>query len=469
MLVPLIVAGCTGAPVATTPVCSQVEHEGMRIDRIDEDIYVVAALTGRNSVPSKTITFILTDEGVVAIDTGSEESAARAKEYLRTITDLPITWIVYSHHHGTQTQGAHVLRDEGTRFVAHEDFPLEVQWLSDTKVFNRRLNSIQFNLNIPKDAEFVIPPLPDVTYGKSHALEVGGKRIELHHVEGEARDYTIVWLPDRKVLWVADLVNDSFPMVASPMKPVRDPLRWKAGIDFMRTLEPAVMVNAVDPPYCDPVAIDDLLEVQSRLLGFLHEAVVAQIEAGATEMEAVRAIELPAEFADLPQSYGSLEFAVRGIHQLYTGFWDQNATTLKLTDPRATARAFIDSMGGNDAVFAKAEELAAARRAGLALAYCDLLIDADREVRALSLKADLLARQADQPSENRVLVNMLRYLSNWNSWAADRPDKAFEGEEGIPAVDKAWTGGRSWRKGKAAKAAKAGKTPEPPADDAEAP
>ena len=65
---------------------------------------------GPKGLAMKPVSWIVTDEGVVVIDPGAPRSAALAKEAIRELTDQPIKYIIYTHHHMTQLRGASVLR-----------------------------------------------------------------------------------------------------------------------------------------------------------------------------------------------------------------------------------------------------------------------------------------------------------------------------------------------------------------------
>ena len=52
------------------------------------------------------ITFLITDDGVILFDTGNyPEKGNRIQEIIRSVTDKPIKYIVYTHYHGDHTNG----------------------------------------------------------------------------------------------------------------------------------------------------------------------------------------------------------------------------------------------------------------------------------------------------------------------------------------------------------------------------
>ena len=118
--------------------------------------------------------------------------------------------------------------------------------------YNARLNSIQFNLPYnPEKARPVNWVYPDITYKSDYSFSLGGKKFELYHAVGESQDYTIVFLPDQKIIWIGDMLGGGMPMVASPMKRVRDEVKWKKGLELIKGLKPEVLIQSVQQPFCD--------------------------------------------------------------------------------------------------------------------------------------------------------------------------------------------------------------------------
>jgi glyoxylase-like metal-dependent hydrolase (beta-lactamase superfamily II) len=399
-----------GPDAAPLP-CQQTLRAKGEVFQVGENVFVVRINpTVVPGPPNKTVSFIVTSEGAVAIDTGFAPTAELARQVLREITDRPLRYIIYSHHH--IVHGAATLKEPGTRVIAHEDTALEFDLIRDQYASFARLNSIQFDNEPPRDPrpqEFVYP---DMTYRDRAVIQLGGERIELIHAVGEADDYTIVHLPAQGIVWVGDLVAHAIPMVASPMKPVRSAVRWRRAIETIEKLAPRVLINQVSPPECDPAVIARQLSDHRRFLAFIHEAVSREINRGSTVDEAVARIRMPEDLAASPYmqpAYGNLEFAVRGLYHEYLGWFDRNGTHLR-PEPRAiTAARFVASMGGRDRVLEQARELASDGSYQGALEFLDLLIDAKSDDEARAWKAVCLEHLAADSAG--LTANMYRRLA----------------------------------------------------------
>src|SRR5438874_7083384 len=69
------------------------------------------------------IIFVRTDHSVVVVDTTESPSAAReALDAFRTVSALPVSNIIYTHHHGDHVNGAKIFKGETTRIIAQRNF-----------------------------------------------------------------------------------------------------------------------------------------------------------------------------------------------------------------------------------------------------------------------------------------------------------------------------------------------------------
>jgi len=131
--------------------------------------------------------FIVTNEGVIATDPvayGRPQGGATYIEEIKKVTDKPIKYLVYSHHHFDHITGGKAFKDAGARIIAH-------------KRVNERL-AVQ---NDP-----ATPPA-DETFDKKRTLTLGGTSLELTYVGLNHSDSTLVMrLPKERVLFVVDLL-----------------------------------------------------------------------------------------------------------------------------------------------------------------------------------------------------------------------------------------------------------------------
>jgi len=131
--------------------------------------------------------FVVTNEGVIATDPvayGRPQGGAAYIEEIKKVTDKPIKYLVYSHHHFDHITGGQAFKDAGAKIVAH-----------------KRVNE---RLAVQNDA--ATPPA-DETFDKKRTITLGGTALELTFVGLNHSDSTLVMrLPKERVLFVVDLL-----------------------------------------------------------------------------------------------------------------------------------------------------------------------------------------------------------------------------------------------------------------------
>jgi glyoxylase-like metal-dependent hydrolase (beta-lactamase superfamily II) len=169
------------------------------------------------------VIYIITDKSVVVVDTTESQSAARATfDEFRKVSQLPVSYIIYTHHHGDHINGAKVFKGETTKIIAQKRFVQELANYRQLLPYNRRVNAVQFGVSLPPTERGVrlatnlspkgtpgqqqlgyIPP--DILFDEKYSFEEGGVRFELYHTMGETFDHLMVWMPQEQVLLPGDL------------------------------------------------------------------------------------------------------------------------------------------------------------------------------------------------------------------------------------------------------------------------
>jgi len=78
--------------------------------------------------------FVVTAEGVIATDPVAYGRPTGGQTYLdeiRKVTDKPVKYVIYSHHHFDHIAGGKALKDAGATFVAHRRAKERLEKLSD--------------------------------------------------------------------------------------------------------------------------------------------------------------------------------------------------------------------------------------------------------------------------------------------------------------------------------------------------
>jgi glyoxylase-like metal-dependent hydrolase (beta-lactamase superfamily II) len=153
--------------------------------------------------------FVVTPAGVIATDPigyGHPQSVETYVAEIRKVTDKPIKYVIYSHHHFDHIAGGKPFKDAGAIFIAHK--------------------KAKEHLVVIKDPATV---LPDKTIGNSKTIKLGGTTLELNYIGLNHSDSSLVMrLPKEKIIFAVDFL----PVGSLPGLAMIDsyPLEWEVGM-----------------------------------------------------------------------------------------------------------------------------------------------------------------------------------------------------------------------------------------------
>jgi glyoxylase-like metal-dependent hydrolase (beta-lactamase superfamily II) len=131
--------------------------------------------------------FIVTKDGVIATDPIGYQRPEGVTDYIneiKKVTDKPIKYLIYSHHHFDHISGGKPFKDAGARVIAHKNAKAK---LAQTK-----------NPNVV---------MPDETFDKTKTVKLGGTTLELSYLGLNHSDSNIVMrLPKEKIVFVVDTI-----------------------------------------------------------------------------------------------------------------------------------------------------------------------------------------------------------------------------------------------------------------------
>jgi glyoxylase-like metal-dependent hydrolase (beta-lactamase superfamily II) len=132
--------------------------------------------------------FVVTKDGVIATDPvayGRPNGGQQYVDEIRKITQAPIKYLIYSHHHYDHIAGGKAFKDAGATIVAHHKVKERLAPLKDPNT-----------------------PLPDQSIGDSGSvITLGGTRLELFYLGPNHSDSTLVMrLPKEKIIFVVDTI-----------------------------------------------------------------------------------------------------------------------------------------------------------------------------------------------------------------------------------------------------------------------
>jgi glyoxylase-like metal-dependent hydrolase (beta-lactamase superfamily II) len=210
--------------------------------------------------------FLVTDDGVIVMDSFDADFAKASLAAIRKVTDKPIRYLVYSHNHYDHIGGGAVFKAEGATILSHE---AAANWL--------------------KDHPSPDVAMPDKTWtGARSVLELGGSQVNLlyfgaNHGEG----MTVFQFPREKVIYTVDLVVPK--RVGFAYMPDFSPQEWE------RTLAEIGKLDFDRVMYAHNAAVGPRTSVaeQLRFLQDLRAAIFAEFKKGTRFMQIPNTVKLP--------------------------------------------------------------------------------------------------------------------------------------------------------------------------------
>ncbi len=132
--------------------------------------------------------FVVTKDGVIATDPVAYGRPTGGQTYvdeIRKVTNKPIKYLIYSHHHFDHIAGGKAFKDAGAKIIAH--------------------HGVKERLSVLKDPHTVLPD--ELVSDKGRIIKLGGTTLELWYFGLNHSDTTLVMnLPKEKILFVVDTI-----------------------------------------------------------------------------------------------------------------------------------------------------------------------------------------------------------------------------------------------------------------------
>jgi glyoxylase-like metal-dependent hydrolase (beta-lactamase superfamily II) len=286
----LMAALASGAVLAAVPVWSQPAQRPMFETRKVEGTDNVYVFRYGNHQSM----FVVTSQGVIATDPisyGRPQAAFTYIEEIKKVTDQPIKYLIYSHHHYDHIAGGQPFRDAGAKILAHKKAKERLAVLKDPAT-----------------------PLPDETMDKKKTLKLGDTTLELSYIGLNHSDSSLVMrLPKEKVLFVVDFI----PVGQVPGRGMIDFYPLEAEQSIKQVL--AMDWNTLIPGHPGPGDRLGTKQDAQDQLTFLQEASAA-VKTAAREGKcwepAEKEVKLP-KYEKWPGYENNLQFVTRR----YCGLW----------------------------------------------------------------------------------------------------------------------------------------------------
>jgi glyoxylase-like metal-dependent hydrolase (beta-lactamase superfamily II) len=158
--------------------------------------------------------FIVTDDGVIAIEPANTQHATGFLEAIKSITDQPVKYLLLSHNHWDHANGGGVFREAGAQIIAHEKAH---EWMKANP---------HPDLALPNES----------WSGSRKDITLGGTTLELHYLgPNHGLGLTVFLLPKEKVVYIADLITPNSVMFT--IAPDFNIKEWVRSLSEIETLD----------------------------------------------------------------------------------------------------------------------------------------------------------------------------------------------------------------------------------------
>ena len=131
----------------------------------------------------------VTPEGLILVDDKFPNHVEGILEQVRSVSGLPIRYVLNTHHHGDHVSGNVLIRQMGIDVIAHE---------------NIRANFLMIEQ----------PGEPNIVFNNDAALYLGGIEVRMLYLgRGHTNGDTVIYFPDLKVVHAGDLIVDGMPVI----------------------------------------------------------------------------------------------------------------------------------------------------------------------------------------------------------------------------------------------------------------
>ncbi|WP_434106198.1 MBL fold metallo-hydrolase [Paraburkholderia caffeinilytica] len=258
--------------------------------------------------------FIVGEDGVLLIDTRATPTLARElRAAVESVTDKPIKWIFLTHYHAVRVLGASAF--EGATIISSAE---TYQWICERGEQDFASEAGRFPRLFGGIDEIPGLTRPHLTFSGSLDLLISGRKIEFRHFgAGHSFGDSVCWLPEEKILFSGDLVENQCGVYAGDGY-----LRaWGRTLERLLALEAEVLVPGRGAPLRGAEDVEAAIEGTRRFVQTIIDTVGRGIDdkLSLKECYALTLATMQPEFGHWPVFQHVLPFDVTRAYEELTG------------------------------------------------------------------------------------------------------------------------------------------------------
>lgn len=252
---------------------SAADKQDLVLKKVTGNVWaIVGPLTNRNKENlgnNATFGFIVTDAGVVLIDSGGSLQGAKAlHKIIKTVTKQPIRYVINSGGQDHRWFGNDYFSSLGAKIISSEEAKKDHKARSGSQwsMLEARIGKNGIKGTKEKFA--------DIIFKDDYKFTLAGVKFEIYfrgqaHTPGDA----YIWLPQSKVMFTGDIVYTERMLGIGEQSNSKS---WLKVFNSMAAFKPEYIVPGHGSPTTLKVAIKDT----GRYLSFLRETISLFIENG---------------------------------------------------------------------------------------------------------------------------------------------------------------------------------------------
>lgn len=332
---------------------------GSGIDAVGDQLWILHG-QGQSFVADTSAGLVVVDAGPGGRVTGDMIVA------LRTRTDRPVHALCFSHGHIGYNAGVPQWLDHAVargeprpRLIAHRNVLRRHSRYRETQALQERLAEIQFRRS--HGSFHMTLHDPSELFDDMLVLGDGDRRVELRWAPAETDDGVAVWCAAQGVLYGGAAVIDSIPNIGTPLRTLRDTVRWAGTLEALAALGPRRLLREFGPAVEGVDEARRMLLQTAKALRWVRAEVVRLMNAGLNEQQILATVRFPPELFAVPWMrpiYGDPSYIARDVYRSENGWWDRNPTSLHPAAPERVAIAVAEAITDKAAVLSHARALA---------------------------------------------------------------------------------------------------------------
>ncbi|MBT8410604.1 MAG: MBL fold metallo-hydrolase [Octadecabacter sp.] len=163
-------------------------------------IGATAPPTYENAGHNNNLSFIVTGDGVVVVNSGANYALSEAlHDEIKAVTDQPVRLVINENGQGHAMLGNNYWTEQGIDVLAHVDAAEEFED-TQAQVYEGMLGYAG------DQAEGTVPQGPTLTFEDTYLIEMGDMRIEVLHLgPAHSPGDVSVWLPEQRLVIAGDI------------------------------------------------------------------------------------------------------------------------------------------------------------------------------------------------------------------------------------------------------------------------